>query len=103
MLGLANITYYYSIIDLMNKRKISYDNWSFVISVGLGYLSNNLVPTKFVIDITRLFLYRVILNHPVIGLIILTALPFVLILNVHFLVSRAGYSQSFNSENLRFA
>ena len=47
--------------------------WSYVISIGLGYLDSHIVSTKFAIDIDILSSYCAILNHPVTGLIIVTA------------------------------
>ena len=43
-----------------------------MISVGLGYLVNHEVLTKFAIDVAFLSLYSVISNYSVTGLIILT-------------------------------
>ena len=49
------------------------DPWSYVISVGIGYLVKQLFSTKSAIDIAFLLSYLVILNHPVTGSITVTA------------------------------
>ena len=67
MLGLAVIPYYSSIRNFLNSRPMNSDAWSYVISIGLWYLVNHLVTTKFTIDIAILSSYCVILNHPVTG------------------------------------
>ena len=43
------------------------DPWTYTISVGLGYLVNHVVSTKFAIDIALFSSYCVISNHPVTG------------------------------------
>ena len=43
------------------------DHWSYVIFIGIEYLINHIVSTKFAIDIAILSSYCVILNHPVTG------------------------------------
>ena len=48
------------------------DPWSYVISVGLGYIVYHRVSTKFTIYIALLLSYCVILDHPVTGSIMLT-------------------------------
>ena len=70
MLALAVILYYVSIRDFLNPRQMNYDPWSYVISIGLGYLCH-ILSSKFVIDIALLSLYYVISNHPVTGSIII--------------------------------
>ena len=65
MLGLKVIPYSISIRDFLKSRPMNYDPWSYMISVGLGYLFNKIVSTKFTIDIALLSSYCVILNHPV--------------------------------------
>ena len=47
-----------------------------MITVGLGYLVNHVVSTKFVIDIALLSSYFVISDHPVTGSIVVTAFIF---------------------------
>ena len=47
-----------------------------MISIGLGYIINHVVSTKFVIDIYYFSLYCVISNYPVRGYIIVTAFIF---------------------------
>ena len=51
---------------------MNYDTWSYVIYVGLGYLVNQVVYTKSVIEIAVLSSYCVIFNHPVTGYITVT-------------------------------
>ena len=65
MLGLKVIQYSISIRDFLKSQPMNYDPWSYMISVGLGYLFNKIVSTKFTIDIALLSSYCVILNHPV--------------------------------------
>ena len=76
VLGLAVIPYYFSVEDFPNSWLIYYDPWSYVISVGLRYLVNHVVSTKFAINISILLLYCVISNHLVTGSIIVTAFIF---------------------------
>ena len=73
MLGLAVILYYFSIEIFMNSWPINSDTCTNVISIGLGYLINHVVSTKFMIDITPLSSYCVIFNRPVICYIMVTA------------------------------
>ena len=54
-------------------NRIYSGTWSYVIYIGLGYLDSHVVSTKFVIVISLLSLYSVILNHPVTGSMIVTA------------------------------
>ena len=54
----------------------NFNPWSYVISVCQWCLVKNVVSTKYVVDISRLSSYRIILNHPVTWLIILTSLIF---------------------------
>ena len=49
----------------------NFNPWSYVIYDGQGYLVNNVVSTKHVVDIARLYSYLIILNHPISWLIIL--------------------------------
>ena len=51
MLGLAVIPYSISIGDFLNSQNMNSYPWSYVISVGLGYLVNRVASTKFYIDI----------------------------------------------------
>ena len=67
VLVLAVIPYSFSIGYFLNSWPISYDPWSYMISIGLGYLVNHVVSTMFVIDNTIWSLYCVILNHHVTG------------------------------------
>ena len=53
---------------------MDYDPWSYMISVVQGYLVNHLVSTKFMTVIARLLLYCLILDHPIAGSIVVTAL-----------------------------
>ena len=55
---------------------MSYNPFSYVDSVGLGYLVNHVVSAKFAIDIALLLSYCAILNHPVKGSIPVTAFIF---------------------------
>ena len=71
VLGFAYIPYSLPITYFLNSLPMNYDTRSYVISVGLGYLDNNLVSNKFTIVITCLQLYYVILDHPLALLIIL--------------------------------
>ena len=52
------------------------DPWSYVIYIGRGYVVNHVVSTKLSIDITLLSSCCIILNHPVIGSILVTAFSF---------------------------
>ena len=54
----------------------NFNPWSYVISVCQWCLVKNVVSTKYVVDISRLSSYCIILNHPVTWLIILTSLIF---------------------------
>ena len=72
VLGLAVIPYSYSIRDFLNLGPINSDPWSYLISIGLGYLDSHVVSTKFVIDIALLSSYCAISNHPVTGSRIVT-------------------------------
>ena len=47
-----------------------------MVSVGIEYLLNHVVSTKFVIDINPLSSYFVILNHPVTGYIMVMSFIF---------------------------
>ena len=47
--------------------------WSYMISIGLGYLDSHEVSTKFAIVIAPLSSYRTTSNHPVVVLISVTA------------------------------
>ena len=73
VLGLAVITYYVSIRDFMNSWPTNSFTWSYVISIGLGYLDSHVVSIKFTIYITLLSSYYAISNHPVTGSIIVSA------------------------------
>ena len=73
MLGLADIQYSSSIRDFPNSWPINYDPCLYVISIGIGYLDSHAVSSKFVIDIAFLSPYFSISNHPVTGLITVTA------------------------------
>ena len=53
---------------------MNYGPWTYMISVGLGYLVNHLVSTKLTIDIA-------LLNHPVTGLVTYDTLHLSHILN----------------------
>ena len=57
----------------MNSLPINYDPWSYMISIGLEYLVNHVVSTKFTIDIALLSSYLIDPNHPVTGSIVVTA------------------------------
>ena len=85
MLGLAVILSYLSIRDLLNSCPINSDPWSYVISIGLGYLDIHVVSTKFAIDIALLSLYSDISIHLVTGQIIITAFRFK-VSSCHFLI-----------------
>ena len=63
---------------------MNYDPWSYVISVGQGYLVNHIVSTKFEIVIARLSFYFFISNHPVMVSIILMDLRFNFVLSFLF-------------------
>ena len=65
VLGLTIILYYISIRGFMNSWPINSDPWSYVISIGLGYLDTRVVSSKFMIDIALLSWYFDISNHPV--------------------------------------
>ena len=55
VLGLEVILYSISIRIFLNSLPINSFPWSYVISVGIGYLDSHLVSTKFVIDIALYF------------------------------------------------
>ena len=76
VLGLAVIPYYFPIRDFLNSWPINYYPWSYMISIGLGYLVNHVVYTKFDIVIALLLSYCVILDHPVTGSIMVMAFRF---------------------------
>ena len=54
VLGLEVTSYYISIRDFLNSLPINSDPWSYVISIGIGYLDSHIVSTKFAIDIPLL-------------------------------------------------
>ena len=76
VLGFAVILYYFSIRDFLKLWPINYDPWSYVISIGIWYLLNHVVSTKFMIDMTILSSYCVISNHHVTVFIVVTAFIF---------------------------
>ena len=76
MISLSVIPYSFSIGDFLILLPINYDPWSYVIYIGLGYLVNYVVSTKFTIGIALLLSYCVILNHHVTGNIMVTAFIF---------------------------
>ena len=69
VLGLATILYSISIGYFLNSWPISYDPWSYVISIGQGCLVIHIVSTKFSKDISHLSSYFIILNDVVMELI----------------------------------
>ena len=73
MIGLAVIPYSVSLRDFMNSRPINSKPWSYVISIGLGYLVNHVVSTKFPVYIALLLSYCAIWNRHVTGYITITA------------------------------
>ena len=64
--------YSISIKYFLSSWPINYYPWSYMISIGLGYLVNHVVSNKFAIDFALLLSYCVILNHSVTGYIIVT-------------------------------
>ena len=58
---------------LFNPWLIHSDTWSYVISIGIGYLYIHLVTNNLALDISILSLYWVISNHLVTGSMIVTA------------------------------
>ena len=76
VIGLSIIPYFSLIRYFINSLLINYYPLSYVISIGLGCIVNHIVSTKFVIDITHVSSYCVILNHPVIGSIMVAAIIF---------------------------
>ena len=60
----------------MNSSPKNSDPWSYMISIGLGYLVKHVFSTNIVIDIAILSSYCVILNHPVTGSIMVTTFRF---------------------------
>ena len=70
------IPYSFSIRDFMNSWTMTSNPWSYVISIGIGYLVNHIVSIKFLIDIALLLSYCVILNHPATGFIMVTDFSF---------------------------
>ena len=89
LLGLKFIPYYFSINYFRKSWQMSSDPCSYAIYIGLGYLVNYVVSTKSVIYIALLSSYCVILNHPVIGYIIVTDFRFNFSL-CHFLLVTWG-------------
>ena len=53
MISLADIPYYVSIRDFLNLLSINSDTWSYVISIGLGYLESHVVSAKLAEDIPQ--------------------------------------------------
>ena len=76
VIGLDNIPYSVSIRDFMNSWPMNSDTWSYLIYVGLRYLTNHVVSTNFAIYITYLSLCCVIFIHPVTRYIMVTSLRF---------------------------
>ena len=76
VLGLETILYYFSIGYLLNSLPINSATWSYMISIGLGYLDSHIFSTKFAIDIALLSLYCVISTYLVTGLITVTVFRF---------------------------
>ena len=72
VIGLAVILYSYSIKDFLSSWSINSFPWSWVFSIGLGYLESHVVSTKFAIYMALLSLYCAISNHHIIGSIIVT-------------------------------
>ena len=52
--------YYFSIKVLLKLRPVNYDPWSYVLSIGQGYLSNHVVSNNLTIVIFFLSEYRVL-------------------------------------------
>ena len=73
---LAHIPYSSLIKGVINSTLIKLDPLTYIIPVGLGYMSNNVFSTKFMIDITCLLSYCDISNLLVKGSIIVTDLRF---------------------------
>ena len=61
VLGLAVIPYYLSIRDFLNLWPISFDPWSYVIYIGLGYPCIHVVSTKFALFCHYIALFQTIL------------------------------------------
>ena len=76
VLGLTIIPYSISIRYFLNSWPINYFPWSYVISIGLGYLDSHVVSTKLSIDIALLSFYCVNSDHPVTGSIMITDFRF---------------------------
>ena len=76
VLGLAVILYSYSIRDFLDSLPINSDPWSYIISIGIGYLINHIVSTKFTIYIAIFSSYLIDPNHPVTGYIVVTYFRF---------------------------
>ena len=72
VLGLTVIPYSSWIRVFLNSLPINYFPWSYVISIGLGYLYSHVDSSKFSIVIALLSSYCKISNHPVMGSIIVT-------------------------------
>ena len=51
VIDLETIPYYVSVRDVLNLQPIDSDPWSYVISIGIGYLYSHVVSTKFAIVI----------------------------------------------------
>ena len=71
--GLEVIPYSVSIGGSLNSWQINFYPWSYEISLYLDYLDSHVFSTNFAIDIAILWLYCAISNHPVTGLIMVTA------------------------------
>ena len=77
VLGLKVILYSISVRYFLNSWPVNYLSWSYMISIGIGYLDSHVISTKWVISIAVLLLYCVTSNHPVTGSIMVTAFIFV--------------------------
>ena len=76
VIGVATTPYYFSVRGFLVSWPLNIYPLSYVISVVTGYLTNHVFSTKFESYTSGLFLYCVILNHPVTGLKIVITLRF---------------------------
>ena len=73
VLGLSVIPYSASTMDILNLWRTNYFPWSYVISIGLGYIESHGVSTMFATYISFVSSYCAISNHPVTWSIIVTS------------------------------
>ena len=104
--GLALIPYFSWVRYFLNSLPINSDNLSYIISIGREYLVSHAVSTNFLIVIACLLSYYIILNHPVVGLIVVTyfrtsysLFPYLCMVYVPIIISTIFYSAVFRQLN----